>query len=284
MHRIPYNILHSLLVFALFLSSFLSTTLSVEAQRVVSLMPSVTVALAQIGADDAVVGRTSYCPKATNGKTVLVGDAMTVNIESIVALRPDVVVASNFTKQATVDRLKTLGIKVVQLSTPADFDDMCSQVQMLASLVGKSAEATKHIDDERVKVTAALKQIRQVLQQKGMAQTKVYVQVGTRPAFGATPDYYLGKMAADLGMTNALALGEGMCSKEEVMAHNPSLIIVSSMGGLGKDEAAEWRRLLTKSCVMVIDETVLTQPTPQNYRVTLEAIYANMLKPQQVTQ
>ena len=77
----------------------LTATLSTAAQRIVSLVPSATYALEQIGAGYKVVGRTSYCPKSN--ASAIVGDAISTNIESIVALNPNTVIASNFTKQST---------------------------------------------------------------------------------------------------------------------------------------------------------------------------------------
>ena len=65
------------------------------AQRVVSLVPSATFTAVQFGADANIVGRTSYCPEPGKGvRSVIVGDAMTVSVEAVVALSPDVVLAS----------------------------------------------------------------------------------------------------------------------------------------------------------------------------------------------
>lgn len=236
------------------------------AQRVVSLLPSATYTATQIGADANIVGRTSYCPKPRRGtQSATVGDAMTVNMESIMALRPDVVIASPSTPQAVTSKLKSLRIKVAEIATPKDLDELDRQTKEIGTLTNHQREAEANVATEHAKVDS-LADVTTWARGK-----KVYIQIGTHPLWGATPDYYINDMTTRLGMTNVLAENEGPCSREAVLRRGPDVIIVSSMGGLGKAEAAEWSRL-TKATVIVVDETTLCCPTPTFFRMTMESI------------
>lgn len=236
----------------------------IRAQRVVSLQPSATYAAKQIGADAAIVGRTSYCPPSDHSKVV--GDAMTVSTEAIVALRPDAVIVTPYTRKDVIDKLHSLGIKTENLRTPADFPEICRQAETIGKIVGRQTEAHAATLRETLKVDSLQRSTQWT---HGM---KAYIQVGTRPLWGATPDYFLNDMIERMGMTNVLRDGEGNCSREEVLRRAPDVIIISTMGGLGKSEAETWRRLSGARHIVVIDENILCCPTPQFFRMSMEQV------------
>lgn len=239
-----------------------------SAQRVVSLLPSATQIAQQIGADANVVGRTAYCPKPQpSTRSSLVGDAMTVNVEAIIALRPDLVIVSPFTKSGVVDRLKSLGIKTLSLPTPADFNEICSQALTIGQVTGHASQAEALVSDSKRRLGSILSSFAQ------NSTLSFYVQIGTNPLWGATPDYYIGDIITLLGGRNVLGLNDGPCSREAVLVRKPDVIIVSSLGGLGDDEAAIWLRL-TKARVAVVPQDELCCPTPLFFVNTVERIVA----------
>ncbi len=237
-------------------------TLNVDAQRIVSLVPSVTYTLKQIGADDKVVGRTSYCPQREG--SIVIGDVLNINLEAITALKPDVVFCMYFTKPQTVEHLKRLGIRVVTLNTPHNFDEICSQTLSMAKEAKCVETATKIIEREHFMVDSITKNINKKLR-------KMLFQVGTRPLFAVTKDYYLDEIITRVGCSNICADVSGGCSREFVVRMKPDFIVLTTMGGLAADEEKEWRKLLKAHC-LVVDENEAGCPTPTFYRQTLEKI------------
>lgn len=253
---------------------FLTTlcfSVSASAQRVVSLLPSATFSAVQMGADANIVGRTSYCPKASEGtKSSVVGDAMTVNVEAIVALAPDVVIASPFTSQSVVLRLKSLGMKVVSFETPKNFDEICAQFLEIGRLTSHETEAQKVVDSER-------KNVEDIVSRDGKKNNlRFYFQIGANPLWGATPDYFISDMAKLLNGENVLSVGEGACAREHIVTRKPDVIVVSSLGGLASGEIGVWKKVTKAKCV-VIDENVLCCPTPVFFRRSLQEI-ANAIR------
>ncbi len=242
----------------------LLSAFEIFSQRIVSLIPSATYTLQQIEADDLVVGRTSYCPPSINGKGIVVGDAINVSMETIVALRPTHVLASVFTKKATTEKLQSMGIEVVCMPTPQNFVEICHQTIELGKMAGKVTEAEKLIRVETAKVDS----ISQSTNDRGL---RAYVQVGAKPLWGATPDYYLSDMLSKIYLQNVLKDGEGACSREEITVRRPDIIIISSMGGLGRSEQKIWRKTST-ALSMVIDESELSCTTPSHYRIAMQHI------------
>ncbi len=255
------NYIHFLILILL-----ISIPTSATAQRIVSLLPSATYTAAQIGADANVVGRTTYCPKPAAGTvSKIVGDAMTVNVEAIMSLSPDVVLISPFTAASVVSRLKSLKINTVSLPTPKNFEEICSQTILIGELTGHKSKAESLVAQERQQVESIVSSLPKSV------SLSVYFQIGTKPIWGATPDYFINDMAALLGTKNVLSEGEGACSRESILARKPGLIVISSLGGLGNDEASLWRKL-SKAKVVVVDENVLCCPTPVFFRTALSVI------------
>lgn len=235
-------------------------------QRVVSLLPSATFSAVQMGADANIVGRTSYCPAASDGVTTsIVGDAMTVNVEAIVALSPDVVIASPFTSQPVVLRLRSLGIKVVSLPTPKDFNEVCSQFLEVGKLTAHEAEASRVVLREQDAVKALSAKF------ASTSHLRFYFQIGAKPLWGATSDYFISDIASKLGGSNVLAVGEGACSREAVVLRKPDVVVVSSLGGLAAGEVGVWRKV-TPAKTVVVDENVLCCPTPVFFRQSLQTV------------
>ncbi|MBE6340298.1 MAG: hypothetical protein E7069_06140 [Bacteroidales bacterium] len=255
---------HSILnfQFSIFLCALLFT-LKIDAQRIVSLVPSVTYTLKQIGADDKVVGRTSYCP-AREGSLVI-GDVLNINIESIVALKPDVVFCMYFTKPQTIAQLKRLGIRVVTLNTPHNFDEICQQTLAMAQEARCTDAANKIIERERFIVDSITTKTRRSI-------GKMLFQVGSRPLFAVTKDYYLNEVITRVGCTNICADVAGGCSKEFVVRMKPDFIILTTMGGLATEEEMEWHKLIKNAHCLIVDENEAGCPTPTFYRKTLEKI------------
>jgi ABC-type hemin transport system substrate-binding protein len=91
---------------------------SQNAKRVISLAPSITENLYLIGAQNKLVGCTSFCTQAIADGKEQIGSTVDVNIEKILILKPDLVLGMLLTKPQDIETLKRLGIKVEVISTP----------------------------------------------------------------------------------------------------------------------------------------------------------------------
>jgi iron complex transport system substrate-binding protein len=115
-------------------------TLAAPPARIVSLVPSVTELVFALGGDARLVGITDYCdfpPEARRKPSV--GGMVSPSLEAIVALRPDVVVATDSgNRQETVDQLRRLGI-AVYLVRADRFDEVLHVTARIGQLIGREA-------------------------------------------------------------------------------------------------------------------------------------------------
>ena len=97
-------------------------TLATPAMRVVSLAPSNTESVFAIGAGDKLVAGTSYDDYPEEAKALpKIGDFSNPSVEKIVALEPDLVLASGGIQDALRDRLTKLGVAVYEVD-PTTYD------------------------------------------------------------------------------------------------------------------------------------------------------------------
>lgn len=124
------------------------------AQRVVSLAPSNTEILFALGAGDKVIGRDEFSDYPEEAKSIAsVGGSMgEYSLEAIVALTPDLVLASELNSPELVSSLEELGLTVYYLPNPKSFDELYTNLETVATLTGR--DATKLTDSLKARVTA----------------------------------------------------------------------------------------------------------------------------------
>ena len=107
-------------------------------ERIISLGQTITERIYLLEADKNLIADTVYCVEPEDAKyKEKVGTLLQANLEKIVALKPDLVIASNLARPKQLRKLKNLGIRVVQLSYPKNFSEMCRQFLDLGVLLGK---------------------------------------------------------------------------------------------------------------------------------------------------
>ncbi|MGH7208902.1 MAG: helical backbone metal receptor, partial [Nitrospiraceae bacterium] len=109
--------------------------------RVVSLAPSVTEILFAIGAGEQVVGVTQFCDYPPEALTKPKIGASQTNIESVLNLKPDLVLAPReFIRPDVLSKLEQLKVPTYILN-PKTLEDILSQIQTLGRMLGRSTAA-----------------------------------------------------------------------------------------------------------------------------------------------
>jgi iron complex transport system substrate-binding protein len=107
-------------------------------RRIVSLQPSATVILKEIGQLDRVVACTKYCvdvcPEVAAGRSII-DDSWTANASEIVATHPDLVIAAVPYQEKSVAEILKSGARFLGLA-PKDLADIYTDIAAIAGLVG----------------------------------------------------------------------------------------------------------------------------------------------------
>jgi iron complex transport system substrate-binding protein len=114
-----------------------------QVDRIVTLAPNLTETVYALGLEDKLAADTTYCdvPPAAKSKPHVGGPA-NPNLESIVAARPDLVLATTMTSRETVDSLRKLGL-AVYFSDPHTVRAMLATTTTIADISGANAKGTE---------------------------------------------------------------------------------------------------------------------------------------------
>ncbi|MDP2754421.1 MAG: ABC transporter substrate-binding protein [Nitrospirota bacterium] len=242
-------------------------------QRIISLGPSITEQLYLLEAQDRLIGCTVYCkrPKEAESKEK-VGTVIEVNLEKIVSLKPDLVVATSLTNLKAIEKLRNLGIKLVEFHSSKNFTELCKQFLELGKIVGREKEAEEIV----YRAKKAISSIKQKV--KELPKPKVLVQVGAKPLWVAPKDSFVNDFIEFAGGINIAGDSEtGLYSREKVLKQNPDVIIIVTMGIVGEEEKKIWQKYKTLNAVInnriyIVDSYRLCSPTPVSFVETLEKI------------
>ncbi|ACU77668.1 periplasmic binding protein [Catenulispora acidiphila DSM 44928] len=169
--------------------------LAAEPKKIVSLSPSATEDLFQIGAGSQVVAvdDQSNFP-ASAPKTSLSG--YKPNAEAIAKYNPDLVVVADDSAQI-VEQLGKLNVPVLWFDAPNTLDDAYSQITALGTATGHTAAATTEVSSMKQQITAAI-----AATKKPATPLKYYYEVGTPGNYSATSKTFIGSILSQFGLTN----------------------------------------------------------------------------------
>ena len=242
-------------------------------QRIVSLVPAVTEQLFLLEMADEIVGVTTYCQRPPQAQTKeKVGTVIDVNIEKIIELRPDLVIASRLTDRKQIRKLRGLGLSVEVFDAPVDFQGLCESFLALSSMVGKEQKAREVLASAKTK----LETVRQDIQ--GVAKRRVFVQIGANPLFTANGDSFINDVVEYAGGINIAGDAKtGIFSREEVIERNPDIILVVTMGIVGEKEKEVWLRYKTMNAIknrriFTVDSNRVCSPTPVTFVETVKEL------------
>lgn len=214
-------------------NSGMSVVIDKEPKKVVSLSPVTTEIIAAVGGLDKLVGRTSYCDYPKEIKDIEeIGDLITVNIEKIVELEPDLVIGSAYLDQGVRDQLENAGITVVTIYTEDSFEGTYKDIETIGKILGKVKEAEKVVAEMKAKVESIKDRVA-----KAKTEPSVYFVVGFGAGgeFTATGDTFIHEMIEMAGGKNIAYDGvQWSFSLEKIVERKPELVIYSSV--LDKNE------------------------------------------------
>ena len=113
-----------------------------QPQRVVSLSPAVTEILFALGAQDLLVGRTDFCVYPDAAMDIpSIGGISNLNIESILALKPDLVISGSMVGKKVTDQMDAMGTPMVCVIEKPRFEALYDNITAIGCLVDKEHEA-----------------------------------------------------------------------------------------------------------------------------------------------
>jgi len=237
-----------------------------NAQRIISLAPSLTELLYAAGAGDKLVGVVEYSDYPIAAKSLpIIGRYDMLDMEKILQLQPDLVVAwQTGNPRAAVNRLRELGL-TVYIAEPKRLDSIPSHIRRLATLAGTDAVAALVIDE----FEGTLATLSENYRTKTAVRT--FYQVWDRPLISAGGNELINDIIELCGGVNIFADIELLAPKvsiEAVLTRNPQAIIASGMDierPEWLDEWLKWDQLsaVSTNSLFFVPPELLQRHTPR---------------------
>lgn len=241
-----------MLVFSLFWFSLLAHAVEVSdarghklilaqpAQRIVSLAPHATEMLFAAGAGKQVVGVVKYSDYPEQARSLpLVGGYSRLDVEAILALKPDLIVAwHSGNKGDAVKQLAAFGIPVYY-TEPRQLVAIATDIRNLGLLAGK----TKVANAEAERLLTEIAQLRK--QYQGRQRISVFYQIWDRPMMTINGEHLINEVIELCGGQNVFADSSMLIPKvgvEPVLQARPEAIIASGMATERPEWLDGWRK------------------------------------------
>lgn len=240
-------------------------TIEKEPIKIISLAPNITETIYALDKQKLLIGRTDFCtyPKEVS-KIQSIGSLMDPNIEKIVELKPDLVIASNpFTKE-DLKKLEEVNIKVIVLSGSESFEGTYDIIKN----TGKVLNANQKAADIVLGMKQKVKDVQEKVKGKNTPSVYYVVGFGKGGDFTAGKDTFIGKMIEMAEGKNAAADTNGWkYSVEKLIEKNPEILICSnkfdSKEGIKNTEGYKELDAVKKNKLFGIDEDIINRQGPR---------------------
>ncbi|WP_375056225.1 cobalamin-binding protein [Zobellella sp. DQSA1] len=233
---------------------------SEPARRIISLTPHITEMLFAIGAGPQVIAvdEASDYPAAV-APLPRVANYRSLNLEQVLALQPDLIVAWRSAQQLQVQPLAQLGIPVAY-SEPQRLLDLADELEYLGELSGHTQQARQVAEHYRRQLSELEHRYRTA------RPVAVFYQLGSTPLMSANEGTWMGQAIRLCGGVNIMAASPApypQLNAELVLAKDPEVILASN-----DEELARWRQwpslqAVQRARLLTVDADLLHRFTPR---------------------
>ena len=237
-------------------------------QRIVALAPSITEIIFALDRGSCLKGVTLYSDYPAGARDIpKVGSYVHLDLEKIVALKPDLCIAvKDGNPKQTADRLCKLGIPVYAVN-PVDLDSVISTISLIGSLLNAETRAAQVVNDMETRIRRV-----EALVSTTKMRPRVFFQIGISPIVSAGRDTFIHGLIERAGGINlaSASISYPRFSREQLLGLNPEIIIITSMARAEafervKKDWESWPQLpaVKNDQVHIVDSNILDRPTPR---------------------
>lgn len=205
-------------------------TLQAAPERIVSLSPSLTEILFEVGAGEQVIAADEYSDHPPEAPTTELS-GFTPNVEAIVSHEPDLVVLSEDGSDVT-EQLAEVAVPALLLPAAQTLEDTYAQLELLGEATGNAEEGAAAADELRDRIDATVAEV-----DGADAQELTYYHEIDASMYSVTSQTFIGQVYGLFGLANIAdaaedtAGGYPQLSAEFIVEENPDLIFASYGGG-----------------------------------------------------
>ena len=236
--------------------------------RVIALAPSITEIIYDLGQEKRLVGVTQYSTYPSEAELLpRVGSYVRLDIEKIVALKPDLCLATkDGNPKHIVDKIVSLGIPIYVIN-PQNLQQIMDTITRLGSLLHAEQTAAALVSDMEKRIGQVQARVKNMPD-----RPRVFFQIDAEPLFSAGTNTFIHELIELAGGINTTAgeVSYPRYSWEDIIVLQPEIVLISSMaGGLAPEYLLNsWKKWNLLSAVkndqvFVVDAELFDRPTPR---------------------
>ena len=236
--------------------------------RIIALAPSITEIIYDLGQEKRLVGVTQYSTYPAAAESLpRVGSYVRLDIEKIVALKPDICLAiKDGNPKHIVDKIVGLGIPVYVIN-PRNLQQIMDTISRLGSLLNAEKAAAELVSGMEKRIEQVRTRVK-----TGRHKPRVFFQIDAEPLFSAGTNTFIHELIELAGGVNTAAgeVAYPRYSWEDIIVLQPEIVLISSMaGGLAPEYLIQswekWRLLeaVKNDRIFVVDAELFDRPTPR---------------------
>lgn len=196
-----------------------------EPKRIISLAPSVTETVFALDSGDKLIGRTEYCDYPKEVENIqTIGTLYDPNIEKIVELNPDLIIASTHFKKEVLIKFEELSLNVIIINENNTIEGVYDNINKIAQILNKNNLAAELNKSIKLRINNA-KELVEDLEKPSVYYVISYGEYGDYTAGG---DTFISQLIESAGGNNIAKDSMGWSySLEKIIEKNPDIIICS---------------------------------------------------------
>lgn len=231
-------------------------------ERAVSLAPNLTENIFAVGAGDKLIGVTTYCDYPAEAQKISkIGDTLNPNLETIIALKPQIVFVSTASQmQAFSERLERQNIALF-ITNPQDIDGVYRSLYQIGDVMNEKERANSVVDELKKRVADV------EARTANSAKPKVFVQIAREPLFTIGKLSFITDLinrAGGISVTADINEAYPKFSKETALAYQPDVVVLSeSDDNLTANDVFKDSPAVKNDKVFKIKADLLSRPGPR---------------------
>jgi len=211
-------------------SSGEEVTIDEEPETIVSLLPSNTEIIFELGAGDRLIGVSEYCNYPAETADIDVVGAQDMDAELILSMAPDMALVQGYHQQnhsEILDQYEEAGIDVIVIEGGNSFEEVYESIRLLGTVTGTSDNAENIVSDMESSLADIQEQAAEISEED---KKTVWVEVAPSPdIFTTGRNTFMHEMLEAIQATNAAEEEEGWVNltEEEIVMLNPDVIITT---------------------------------------------------------
>ncbi len=241
---------------------------SEKPQRIISLAPSITEVIFALEQSEKLAGATQFSDYPEEARLLpKVGSYVKLDIEKIVALKPDLCIAiKDGNPKGTITRIEALKIPVFAVN-PVNLETVMETISAVGELLGAQPKADALVHRMRSRIKDVADRVAGV-----SARPRVFLQIGVAPIVSAGTATFIHELIQKAGGRNVAqgAVSYPRFNTEDIIRLQPDIIIITSMarGVTFENVKAGWQRWKSIPAVLneriyIADSDLMNRPSPR---------------------